>query len=243
MNTSAKPLALLVLPVLAAASVSAATLHLGVSGDSYVRRTAGSANYGSDPLLFVADTATTNDGMRTLLSFDLSSPALVGATINGVTLTMYIHSPDTGTSLAGAQTIQVYQLNNSFSEGTVTWGNSSGGAYNSTKLLSSAAGDASTVVANQQFVFATSENFQGVVSTLASEAKSLNLLLRLATEDTSRSVFRFSAGSGAGLSAPAYRPQLTIDYTPAPIPEPSAFAILAGLGALGFTAAKRRARR
>lgn len=222
------------------ATASAATLSITASEDSYIRRSVGTNNYGSDGLLFVADTSTTNDGMRTLLNFDLGAAELSGATINSVTLTLYINSSDTGASIAGTQTIQVYQLNNAFAESTVTWGNSSGGAYNSASLLSSTTGDATTVTAGQQFTFGSSENFTGIVSSLVSQGGDLNLLLRLATEDTTRSVFRFSSTESANAS---YYPVLTIDYTPSAIPEPSAFAALAGLGALGLVASRRRARR
>lgn len=239
MKTSTLTAPLLAALALAALPASAATLTIKAGEDSYVRRSQGTSNYGSSDMLFVADTATANDGMRTLLNFDLGATQLQGATINSVTLTLFIHSPDTGTSIAGTQTIQVFQLTNSFSESTVTWGSSSGGAYNASTLLSSTTGDASAVTSNQPFTFESSTNFTGIVSTLITQGNDLNLLLRLATEDTTRSVFRFSSTEASNSS---YFPQLVIDYTPAAIPEPSAFAALAGLGALGLVGARRRRR-
>ncbi len=234
---------------LGATVASAATLSFSVTGDANIRPN--TANTNGSQLVLVGDTTTANDYLRGLFSFTLDNPALVGATIHSVSLRLFVETAD-GTSADRNEVIQVFQLSRAFNETQVTWTNATtttpwttpGGDF-STTLLSSVTANPRTVTANQSLTFDSSSAFvTSVINTLQQPDKTLSLLLKLETENNQRSIFRFYAGTttNPNLAAAALRPQLLIDYTAAPIPEPSAFAALAGLGALGFASLRRRRR-
>lgn len=258
MKNPATSLALLAaVSALGAVSVSAATVTIGVTGDASIRNgTSSNANSNGSQLILVGDAGpTTNDFLRGLFSFDLSDPQLAGATINSVTLKLFIDSATPGkdgTSANNTELIEVFQLTKGFTDTQVTWTvaatgdnwSTPGGDYNPT-LLASISANPSTVTSNQEFAFVSLPEFTTVANSALTNSNMLNLFVKLGAENTTRSIFRFNAGTttNANIAPALYRPQLIIDYTPAAIPEPSSFAALAGLGMLGFAAARRRARR
>lgn len=223
-------------------SAMADTLTINPTADAFIRasQNASQTLNTTNVIFLVGDTTTANDYLRGLLSFDLSSSALVGATINSVTLTLKINSADA--SSAGQDVIlNLYSLTNTFSEGTVTWtqrnGSSTwttpGGDYGD--LLAGTTANAGTATAGQSVTFSGSDLTDYAISSVGG---SLYLLIKLADEDTAqRNVFRFGTVNGTS----AYYPVLTIDYTAAVIPEPSTAALLGGLAVLGL--ACRRPRR
>ena len=252
------PLAPLFL-ALGVSAASAATLTIGVTGDSYIRSgttTLQNTNNNGSQLLLVGDTTTSGDVMRGVLSFNLAAPELVGATINSVTLNLFADSAagkDSSSTVSSTETLQIFQLTRSFVDTQVTWNNAAtgtawttpGGDFSGT-ALSSVSANATTVTANQLFSFGSSEAFlNSIVGTLAQTDKTLGLYVKLQTENTTRSLFRLNAGTttNVNIAPAAFRPQLVIDYSVSTIPEPSAFAAFAGLGALGCVGVRRRARR
>ena len=239
---------------LGAAAASADTIRIGVTGDANIRNgTSSGVNSNGSQLVLVGDAgASTYDFLRGVFSFNLNASELAGATINSVSLNLFAAGAD-GTSNSGVVTINVFQLNRAFNETQVTWNVAStgtnwtppGGDFSST-LLSSVSASPVGITANQQFSFGSSASFvSSVTGTLQQTDKTLGLLLKLDIEDTTRSIFRFNAGSttNVNIAASQFRPELVIDYTPAAVPEPSAFAALTGAGMLGFAVVRRRARR
>lgn len=237
----------------AVSAASAATVPIGVSSDANIRSDQVDANSNGSQLVLVGDLSNANhDVLHGLFSFDLGAIP-VGATINSVTLVLYANGQDPTANDSAPVTLQVYQLNSSFNEASVTWNASStgnnwataGGDY-SGPLLASLSASSTGITANQVFSFTSENAFATSVSaTLGGEDKTLNLLVKLSAADGLRNVFRFNAGTKSGaqntLADAQYRPQLVIDFTP--IPEPSAFAAVAGLGAVGLVASRRRSRR
>jgi hypothetical protein len=248
---------------LAAATASAATLNINPFGDTFIRGGDSGPttiqNFGAHPELLVG--VVTNGGTgninsaRSLLSFNLSNPALTGATINSVTLTFVTSSNDTN-STDLVRTYGVYGTTQTFNTGTgpstggevgVTWtsrdrtvANSSlnpwttaGGSFNST-LLSSVSVNPDTIAGTTTVSFTTSSTFVSLVQT--SIGGQLDLLLKDVSETSARGLLRFHSLNGTGTA-----PVLTIDYTPpSNVPEPSSAAALLGLAALGFVASRRR---
>ena len=194
-----------------------------------------SNNNGGNIIFLVGDTTNTNDFLRGVLAFDLSDPTLTGATINSATLTLVVQSSDTGGSVNASVTLDLHELATAFDEASVSWTTpwtSDGGDFGS--VLASASANASTVQPGDSLDFAGSALTDSVSGSVGG---SLYLLTKLASEDdAARNIFRF--GSIDGVSS--FRSTLTIDYTAAVIPEPSAFALLGGLAALGFVAGRRR---
>lgn len=251
MKTPSRATLLATALILGAASAPAASLTVNVAGDANIR----ASGSGYSQIALVGDTTTANDYLRGVFSFNLNDPLLVGATINSVTLKLYINGDDTA-SLSSVETLQVFQLAQAFNETQVTWTQAQsgtpwstpGGDFSSTLLSSVTANPHQDSTApNQELLFASSADFvASVASTLLQSDKTIGLLVKLAVEDNNRSIFRISTGTTTGnqsvLAEAQYRPQLVIDYTPSSIPEPSAFSALAGIGALGFVASRRRRR-
>ncbi len=233
-----------------AGSLSAATLTLGPTHDATIRSDQTGVNTNTN-LLLVGDAGTAN--LRSLLSFDLSNPDLVGATINSVTLTLTLNdgSENDGAgneSAGGLLTINLNLLDSAFTESGVTWNTTNGstawttagGAFST--LLSSASGDLDVATTGSTFNFASSGDFVSAVTTSVGGTGILNLMVKLNDETaTNRNVFRFTSSEPNAVPA-GYAPVLTIDYTAAVIPEPSAFAALGGLAAIGFAGGRRRRR-
>lgn len=215
--------------------INAATLSLSATDGAYIR--ASQSGTGGNSLIIVGDTTTANDYLRGALAFDLSSPLLAGATINSVTLTLTIASDDSGTSANLIDTVNLHQLSASFTNDDVSWTSRNGTDTWATPggdfggVLDSADGNSSLVDTGDLF------NFSGASLTSAGEGAvggSLYLIAALATEDATRSVFRFAAENNPD---EALRPVLTIDYTA--VPEPSG-ALLMGLAGLLGVLRRRR---
>lgn len=249
MKTPAKSLALLAaVSALGALPASAAILALNPVADGYIRasQNAGQTNNLTNHIFLVGHTSATDDELRGVLSFDLNDPALAGATINSVTLTLYVQSTDDG-SEAGLDTLNLAQLTESFVEGSVTWTSRDGtnnwttAGGTSGSVLATATADSNTVVPGTPLIFSSIAG-----NALALSGGVLNLVVSVANPDSSRDIFRIASRTPLNTNnnpAADWVPVLTIDYTPAAIPEPSSFAALAGLGMLGFAAARRCARR
>ena len=147
-------LASLALPAIA----SAETLSLVSTGDGYIRASqdASGTNNSSNVLFLVGNTSAT-DEMRGLLQFDLSDDALIGATINSVTLTLTIDGAD-ASSVDGIDTLSLYQVTESFTEAAVTWTSrdgtnnwtNAGGTFD-TPALTSTTADAGSATAAQNY--------------------------------------------------------------------------------------------
>lgn len=250
MKTSKLTAPLLAALAIAAAPASAATLNLIAAYDAHIRGASATVNnnYGNDTLVLIGDTTTANDFIRGAFAFDLSDPALAGATINSVTLTLTIASRDTanGGSANAAMTINLHELSSAFIETGVSWNNrqagtawgTAGGDFGS--VISSTSANAATVNAGDSLVFSGLDLTSAVSDSVSG---TFFVLAKLGLESASdRNIFRItSTESTAGTNGVSY-PVLSIDYTPAAIPEPSAFAALAGLGALGLVGARRRRR-
>ncbi|MFH1499800.1 MAG: DNRLRE domain-containing protein [Verrucomicrobiota bacterium] len=246
MNASPFSLRSLGLAMLAALSVgplSAATLLLNPTSDNFIRSDNTGSNSNSNVLL-VGGLVSAGGDLRSLLSFDLSSPDLVGATINSVTLTLRTNDIDTN-SAGGVLQVNLNLLDSNFTETGATWANSGTGAWTAggpfSTLLSTTSGEVKSEVGTS-FSFASSANFTSTVTSTVSGTGILNLLLKLDTEGGSdRNIFRFTSSEpnlSGGVTAD-FAPLLTIDYT-APIPEPAGFALLGGLAALTAVGCRRR---
>ncbi len=229
-----------------ASLASAAILELGATADGYIRasQNAGQTNNATNHIFLVGHTSATDD-LRGVLSFNLNDPLLAGATINSVTLTLFIESTDAN-SQPGDETIQLFSLTESFAESTVTWTSRDGTTDWTTEggttgsLLATTTADADTVAPGDSLIFSSGDLATAVSSSIGG---SFDLLVALANPDASRDIFRIASRTPLGNGNPALVPSLTIDYTAATIPEPSTAAALAGLGILGFATLKRRARR
>ena len=211
---------------------SAATLAIGVGANSTIRESV--ANQGTSQILFVGDTITANDFLRSALAFDLSNPLLTGATITGATLTFTVRAADTGSESATI-TLNLHQLSSSFSNGDgttgVTW-TSRDGTNNWTTpggdfgaALASTTGNPRTAAAGSTVNFSGASLGSAVQNSIGG---TLNLLAKSATEDnTTRNLFQFASTRNIVGSPVHPGPVLTIEY----IPEPST-ALLGALGAL-----------
>ncbi len=213
-----------VLSVLTATLVTLPSLQADVrvlnpTSDSHIR--ASQSNQGSSTLAIVGDTATADDFLRAVFAFDLSDPALTGATINSVTLALTINSRDTASGGSGNElsTINLHKLDTSFTNSGVTWTSRDGtnnwsqaGADFGATIASNTA-NAGTINTGDTVTFSSPTLVTSITDALGS---SLPLLVKLATEDGNRSVFRFASLNN---SVSTRRPTLTIDYSP-PVTDP-----------------------
>jgi hypothetical protein len=252
-----RSLSALLLPAFAAVlPASAAILELNPVADTYVR--GGTSNPGAQLLNFSSSTqllvgtiAGTGDVARSLFTFNLTDPVLAGATINSVTLTFTIDGNDTGSTNTSVS-YSVHQLTQSYTVTEANWANAAtgtpwstytgsplfqggGGVFNPTSLTSASINPVTTAL-NNELSFGSSSGLVSLVQ--SSLTGSFTLLIKQTTEPASgRNLIRLASQDSTN---PDRRPVLTIDYTPAPIPEPSAFAALAGLAMLGFASTRRR---
>jgi hypothetical protein len=192
------------------------TLELRPQSDAYIRasQTTEQTQSETNTLLFVADTAQSDDYLRSVLSFDLSHQALLGATVDDVELVLSIKERDTssGGSVDALTNIDLYTLTSDFVEAEADWSNRSsgvtwaspGGDFGS--WLDNAQANPATVTTGDTVIFASPELTATVIGQLGSD---VNLLLKLAVEDAVRSVFRFGSRS-ADFSV---QPILMISYT------------------------------
>lgn len=237
------------LGALVAGSLSAATLTLSSQTDvidSFIRSDNTASNTNSNVLL-VGELASGAGNLRSLLAFNLSSPDLIGATINSVTLTLRANDIDSG-SAGGTMQVNLNLLDSAFTETGATWVSSGTGAWTAggpySTLLSSTSGEVKAAVGTT-FTFGSTTDFVNAVLSSVSGTGVLNLMLKLDDETTtSRNIFRFTSSepTTTGGVTSAFAPLLTIDYTAAPVPEPATAALLGGLAVLGLAAVRRRSR-
>ncbi len=229
------------------AGLSAQTvLTLHPSADTWVRSGFPTTNFGTATELLVGTINPTSGGNpgadvsgadvgRLLVSFNLADPAVVaalsGQTITSVTLTFTVNSTDT----SSVSTVVSYSLfqSGTYNAGSVTW--DSGRPAPIGSAVSTLSVNPRDLAANDTVLFGSSASFTSLVS--SSLGDTLNLLLKQTTEGTpaSRELLRLRSVDYTGTASD---PVLTITA----IPEPSAFAALAGLGMLGFAATRRRRR-
>lgn len=209
-------IAALLAATFSSATAMAATLTLPPTADAFIRtgQTIVTTKNTTNVVMLVGTAQTAKDNMRGLLAFDLTNPALVGAKINNVTLTLKVNAADTGSEKADVA-LNLYPVKNTFSEGAVSWAYRNSANYWTTQggdygdLLASATANAGTVSPKQAVTFTDAKLTASVASLIGSP---FSLLVKLAKEDTGqRSIFRFGTINGA----PALQPVLTIDYTPA----------------------------
>ncbi|MGB0993136.1 MAG: DNRLRE domain-containing protein [Akkermansiaceae bacterium] len=249
---------------LAIGCAQATTVALNPSFDAYVRSD-GNANGDDDTHNnineLIVGRVLANEWIRPIMQFDLSSIP-DGATINSVTLTMYIGSLDTGTAGAstnslGADGLQLVQMStdadfaNKFTWNDQSWGangangggddvpwTTPGGDFNST-VLSSIANNVipiKTVSSGDSFTLASSSDFVNAISSNLGD-DTVQLMLRtpgIESGFNERKLIRFASSE---FSNTAFRPSLTIDYTA--VPEPSS-AMLGGLGLLALVTRRKR---
>lgn len=198
-----------------ASSVFAGTLALSPTADAFIRtgQITGTKNT-TNVVMLVGATQSGNDAMRGLLTFDLNAPALAGAKINGATLVLKVHAPDSGGENRDTA-IDLHPVAVSFTEGGVTWDHRSGSHYWSDKggdygpVIATATANAGTAIAKQIITFSDARLTAKVGASLGG---TVSFLLKLADENSGkRDIFRFGTLQGAA----ALQPALLIDYTPA----------------------------
>lgn len=189
-----KGLAIFIKLLLAAGTVSAATLILqpGSEGkDSLIRQGAPSGNYGNYPQLTIATIPT--DPNRGIVEFNLS--AIFGTTIDSAYIDLYNRANNSGDYFG------IYRVNASWGEMTVTWSNQPAHyatAYASVKV---------TKVGSFRFD----------VKTLVSEWAAgtyVNYGFKLIKRAESGTYPFFCSGDYGTV---AWRPKITVDYTPTAI--------------------------
>ena len=214
-------------------------------------RGSGATNNGTDTLVGMQVGGVLQ--IRTVLSFDLSMiPA--GAVIDSLNLVMTVNNLGNGT-ISGLGAIEVHEVipnalaTNNLVDGQVTWTTWKTGSNWTTAggdfgiLLTSALivdGDADNQIDNgEKATFASSAAFITAAQNAFNAGLPLELILLSPTAEgaVSSNFARFGSDTAATTSN---RPQLTIDYTPAP--EPSAMAMLA-VTAVGMLSRRIRQRR
>lgn len=196
-----------------------------MSTDAYIRSTSPTSNTGSIDTLKVGRTTTSQDYLRSVLSFDLSSLP-TQATITSVTLTLSQYTDSS--SPTTVYDVQVRLLDKGFTESVVTWNKAdaatnwtiAGGDYLSDTLsslpLSANLGTSNTI----SRTFASSSFFVAAAqSSLASSSHQLNLeLVTTAEAQASRVIYNFWSNN-----KPGFTPALTVTYQ---VPEPASLGLL-----------------
>ena len=217
-------------------AASADTLDLVASADGFIRDgfTVDNVQDAQEANLFLVGNTDGTDELRAFLQFDLLNPLLTGATINSVTLTFTVDGGDTN-SVEEIDTLQLYQTNTAFTEGGAQWDTpwtTPGGDLDS--LLATADANAGTVAASDTVGFTSETMDTAIANTIGG---SIGLILKVDSIDAARTIFRFT--SRTPIESPStYVPTLSIDYTA--VPEPSAFALLAGFAGLSLAVVRRR---
>lgn len=206
------------LAIAACARLAADTLILPPAGDGYIRASQSAAQTANttNGLLLIGNTITTDDILRGLLTFDLSTPLLDAATIHGASLVLTVSERDTsnGGSADADRTVQLLALDASFSEADATWTERHAGEFWTTPgsdlgaHLAATIANPAVVTTGDQLIL-TSTELTGRVRTAL--GTSLDLALRLSPEDTTRAIFRLGSREGAKVTGP----RLVLNYTPA----------------------------
>lgn len=225
-------------------AAQADVLVLSPFGDGYIRasQNASQTNNTSNVLFLTGNTSST-DVLRGFLQFDLSDPLLAGATIDSVTLSLFIDGEDASSADVNS-TLALYQVTQSFTEAAVTWTSRNGvdnwtnpGGDFSTPALTSTVANAGTATAGDNILFTGGTLGSVIESNIGS---SIGLLLAVEEIDATRHVYRFVSRNSFTADI-AFRPTLTINYTT--VPEPSTYALLFGVAIAGAALVRRRLRK
>jgi hypothetical protein len=198
---------------------------------------------------------------RALVAFDVAGNVPAGSTINSATLTLNLQIPISGSQ--GTQTVTIRRVNADWGEGTSDSGSPGGQGitatpndatwihrFHNTINWASAGGDfeatssaSTSMTANGPYTLgSTSQMVADVQGWLDNPATSFGWMIR-SNETAAGTAFRYGSRENAN---PAFRPVLTIDYTP-PIETPAvsatgiALLALTLLGFGGLLAARHRA--
>jgi hypothetical protein len=184
---------------------------------------------------------------RSLEAFPLTGiPA--GSTINSVTLTLTIRGNPVSNVLNNTYTYNLHELVGSATEAGATWNNrdttgpvawtTPGGDYFPT-VLSSFDANPSVQVAGNTFVFSSSAAFVAAAQAALDGSGTLYMLAIAPVSEVASGETRINFASD-DFATVAFRPLLTVDYTP--IPEPSAI-LLFGVGIVGLAGYVRHKRK
>lgn len=226
---------LITLSFFAVVSLQAQTVSGILEADTYLRESASSTNFGSADQMLVGN--VTNDRFHGLLRFDLANVTALGTlnvdyTIDSVSLTGAAESAGSGLDF----NLELYEYGFDFVETSATWASPAtgdatvGGTFGGTAL--STVNIANGATFPQTIVFADTAAFQTSIENALADG-SINFLLRRDITTGAR-FMRFQQDDGTNL-APF---DLTINYTL--VPEPSAYALLSGMLALGWIMGRRR---
>ncbi|MBC8011826.1 MAG: hypothetical protein H7067_17200 [Burkholderiales bacterium] len=230
--------------------VRAETLTLVAGADSTIFSESGSDANGQGDSVF-AGTTRNGDIRRALLWFDVAAALPAGATVDSVTLGVRVSR-----SNASNKAFALHLALSDWGEGPSVGGGGAGvaalpgdstwtHAFLPGVTWTTAGGDfASTASATAVFAgnFPEFNLFTGgtlaadVQGWLAAPGENHGWFLR-GDEVGTQTAYRFDSSESATV---AFRPTLTIQYTP--IPEPSAYAVAAGVAALGGVLVARRRR-
>jgi hypothetical protein len=223
------------------ASTAALADSISVSGDTFIRSDQTTTISSSSAQLLVGSLET-DANFRSILKFDLS--AYAGDTFENVSLDLFGAADDSG-SADGSSTLSLYVLNvtpdtvNADWDGptsVASWSNDAGGVLGTDfgpTLLSSTTADAGSFTLGTEITFGDSEAFESALNDAA--GSTISFIITSSSESVSgeRSLFRFASQDN---TTEAYRPSLNFSV----IPEPSSYALGAGLLALGAIATRRR---
>lgn len=233
------------------AALSAESLTIYASGDTFIRSDNPTSTAGSgDFRLLVGETAsvTAND-FRALFNFDLSTlPA--NAIITSVAFRLRVQDNDTNSGTA-TLALNLHALTQSWTEGSSSWNNAAtgtpwttpGGTFDSTVLSSASVPTKGSTPAT--YTWNTSAALVNLVQTGANTNSVVGLLLKDSDETgLLRELVRFISKDETGSTLQIHRPQLVIEYTiGSTVPEPASAAALFGLAGLSAAVGLRRRRR
>ncbi len=172
---------------------------------------------------------------RGLMSFNLVDIP-TNAIVNSISLRMrYEADTATSPSVGGVQPVVLRSINNTFSESTATWDNT----FGSSMTLGTT--NLSTVNIDPEgagfTTFASTSDFVSLAQTAVTNGSPLNFAIFAPNADaqTPRNIFRFFSNNDG---TAANRPELSVDFTATPVPEPSSIMLVAG--GLALAAYRRR---
>ena len=213
---------------------------ISVSGDTFMRSDQPSVISSSSAQL-LAGSLDTDANFRGILKFDLSSYA--SDTFENISLNLF-GAADDATSADALSTLSLYALNvtpdtvNADWDGptaVTSWSNSAGGVLGTDfgpTLLSSTTGDAGSFTVGTALTFDDSAAFQSALNDAA--GGTISFIITSSSESVSgvRSLFRFASQDN---TTAANRPVLSFTV----IPEPSSYAMTAGILAFGVMMIRR----
>lgn len=242
--------------ILGLSASHAATLILNPVIDGFARQdqgaVSGTGNATAD--LLIGQTSGTN-AFHGFLNFNLASLP-VDAIVTSASLKLTVASLDGGSAPATV-TLALYTLTEAFTHdsfGSSSWNNrindaggvssadtlwtTPGGTFAPGALSSGTFATAVTSGVGRQDVFGSTASFISAIESHAGIA--IGFLVKDTVESNSaRELFRYAAVENATLAS---RPELTITYEIAAVPEPGAAAALFGVSALLAASLRRRTR-